>query len=59
MSDLKQSIFQKIIDKKFTKANSDFIDIMKDKTQDAIKTFKNTFVFIPKSVETEEPEEEK
>ncbi len=31
MSDLKQTIFQNILDKKFTKANKDFDGIMKDK----------------------------
>lgn len=55
MSDLKQTIFQNILDKKFTKANKGFDDIMKDKVFSAINDFKNNFKYNPVDASEVEP----
>ena len=47
MSNLKQTIFKNILDKKFTKANKDFNSIMKDKVFNAIDDIKKHFVYNP------------
>ena len=57
MSDLKKTIFQNILDKKFTKANKDFDGIMKDKVFNAIDDIKKHFVYNPSDAsEPETPE---
>jgi hypothetical protein len=55
MSDLKQTIFQNILDKKFTKANKDFDGIMKDKVFSAIADFKKDFTYNPSDASETEP----
>ena len=60
MSDLKKTIFQNILDKKFTKANKDFDGIMKDKVFNAIDDIKKQFVYNPSDAsEPEIPSSEK
>ena len=57
MSDLKKTIFQNILDKKYTKANKDFDGIMKDKVFNAIDDIKKHFVYNPSDAsEPETPE---
>ena len=57
MSDLKKTIFQNILDKKFTKANKDFDGIMKNKVFNAIDDIKKHFVYNPSDAsEPETPE---
>ena len=57
MSDLKKTIFQNILDKKFTKANKDFDGIMKDKVFNAIDDIKKHFVYNPSDAsKPEKPE---
>ena len=52
---VKNNIIQNIIDKKFTKANSEFGDMMRNKAYAAIDNFKQSFKYVvnePKPVET-------
>ena len=47
MSDeLKASIVQSVIDKKFSRANSEFANLMRDKAYSAIDDFKNAFKYV-------------
>jgi|TARA_B110000495_G_scaffold191580_1_gene194858 hypothetical protein len=47
MSDeLKASIVQNVIDKKFSRANSEFANLMRDKAYSAIDDFKNAFKYV-------------
>jgi|TARA_B100001964_G_scaffold5180_1_gene5585 hypothetical protein len=55
MSDLKQTIFQNILDKKFTKANKDFDGIMKDKVFSAVADYKKDFKYNPVDASEVEP----
>jgi len=55
MSDLKHTIFQNILDKKYTKANKDFEGIMKDKVFSAINNFKKDFTYSPSDTSEVEP----
>ena len=55
MSNLKQTIFKNILDKKFTKANKDFNSIMKDKVFSAIDGFKKDFTYNQSDVSETEP----
>ena len=65
MSDeLKASIVQNVIDRKFSRANTDFANLMRDKAYAAIDDFKNAFQYVAiqkkevegKSAEKKEPE---
>ena len=69
MSDeIKASLVQNVIDKKFSRANSDFANLMRDKAYSAIDDFKNAFQYVAiqkkeadaaaseKEVEKKEPE---
>ena len=47
MSDeIKASLVQNVIDKKFSRANSDFANLMRDKAYAAIDDFKNAFKYV-------------
>ena len=46
MSDSEPSIIKNIIDKKFTKANSQFTDMMRNKIYTAVDDFKKGFKYI-------------
>ena len=46
MSELKKSIVQNILDRKFSKANSEFGDMMRNKVYNAISDFKNGFKYV-------------
>ena len=47
MSDeLKASIVQNVIDRKFSRANSEFANLMRDKAYSAIDDFKNAFKYV-------------
>ena len=47
MSDeLKASIVQNVIDRKFSRANTDFANLMRDKAYSAIDDFKNAFQYV-------------
>ena len=69
MSDeIKASLVQNVIDRKFSRANSDFANLMRDKAYAAIDDFKNAFKYVAvqkkeaddkaaeKEVEKKEPE---
>ena len=47
MSDLKQTIFKNILDKKFTKANNEMAKLMKDKVFATIDQFKKNVKYNP------------
>ncbi len=46
MSDYEPSIVKNIIDKKFTKANNQFTDLMRNKIYTAVDDFKKGFKYI-------------
>jgi|TARA_R110002167_G_scaffold185090_1_gene385656 hypothetical protein len=47
MSDeIKSNIVQSVIDKKFSRANSEFANLMRDKAYSAIDDFKNAFKYV-------------
>ena len=46
MSDSEPSIVKNIIDKKFTKANNQFTDLMRNKIYTAVDDFKKGFKYI-------------
>ena len=47
MSDeIKSNIVQSVIDKKFSRANSEFANLMRDKAYSAIDDFKNAFQYV-------------
>ena len=65
MSDeIKASLVQNVIDRKFSRANSDFANLMRDKAYAAIDDFKNAFQYVAiqkkgaegKASEKKEPE---
>jgi len=65
MSDeIKASLVQNVIDKKFSRANNDFANLMRDKAYAAIDDFKNAFQYVAiqkkeaegKTAEKKEPE---
>ena len=66
MSDeLKASIVQNVLDRKFSRANSEFANLMRDKAYAAIDDFKNAFKYVAvqkaeaeKSEPAKEPEKE-
>ena len=58
---LKSNIIQSVLDRKFTKANADFGDLMKNKTYAAIDDFKSAFKYVsiakqPEETSSETPE---
>ena len=67
-TNLKASLVQNVIDRKFSRANSDFANLMRDKAYAAIDDFKNAFQYVAiqkkeaddraaeKEVEKKEPE---
>ena len=46
MSDSEPNIIKNIIDKKFTKANNQFTDLMRNKIYSAVNDFKKGFKYI-------------
>ena len=65
MSDeIKASLVQNVIDRKFSRANAEFANLMRDKAYAAIDDFKNAFQYVAiqkkevegKSAEKKEPE---
>ena len=59
MSDLKNSIFKNILDRKYTQANKSFQSVMKSKIFTGIDNFKKSFVYNPRDDSGEEvPKEE-
>ena len=67
-TNLKASLVQNVIDRKFSRANADFANLMRDKAYAAIDDFKNAFQYVAiqkkeaddraaeKEVEKKEPE---
>ena len=63
-TNLKASLVQNVIDRKFSRANADFANLMRDKAYAAIDDFKNAFQYVAiqkkevegKSAEKKEPE---
>ena len=57
MSDeLKANIIQNVLDRKFSRANVEFANLMKDKAYAAIDDFKNAFKYVAvQKAETEKP----
>jgi len=55
--DLKANIVQNVLDKKFSRANADFANLMRDKAYAAIDDFKNAFKYVVH--QKKEPEAEK
>ena len=56
--DLKASIVQNVLDKKFSRANSDFANLMRDKAYTAIDDFKNAFKYVAIQKKPEEGSKE-
>lgn len=55
MSDeLKANIIQNVLDRKFSRANVEFANLMKDKAYAAIDDFKNAFKYV--AIAQKEPE---
>tara|TARA_B110000495_G_scaffold183685_1_gene180139 strand:+ start:675 stop:863 length:189 start_codon:yes stop_codon:yes gene_type:complete len=59
MSELKQNIVKNILDRKFSKANSEFGDMMRNKVYDVIKDFKRDFKYVTQVKQTETGTEDK
>ena len=59
MSELKQNIVKNILDRKFSKANSEFGDMMRNKVYDVIKDFKRDFNYVTQVKQTETGTEDK
>tara|TARA_B110001454_G_C12638129_1_gene400006 strand:- start:426 stop:614 length:189 start_codon:yes stop_codon:yes gene_type:complete len=57
-TELKSNIIQNIIDKKFTKANSEFGDFMRNKAYAAIDNFKQSFKYVTHEIKPEEAPKE-
>lgn len=58
---LKSNIIQSVLDRKFTKANADFGNLMKNKSYAAIDDFKSAFKYVsiekkPEETSSETPE---
>ena len=53
---LKASIVQNVLDRKFSRANSEFANLMRDKAYAAIDDFKNAFKYV--AVQKKEAEAE-
>ena len=45
-TNLKASLVQNVIDRKFSRANADFANLMRDKAYSAIDDFKNAFKYV-------------
>ena len=52
--DAKASIVQNVLDRKFSRANAEFANLMRDKAYAAIDDFKNEFKYV--AVQKSEPE---
>tara|TARA_B100000029_G_scaffold464674_1_gene498783 strand:- start:42 stop:254 length:213 start_codon:yes stop_codon:yes gene_type:complete len=52
--DAKASIVQNVLDRKFSRANAEFANLMRDKAYAAIDDFKNAFKYV--AVQKSEPE---
>lgn len=58
-TNLKASIVQSVLDKKFSRANAEFANLMRDKAYAAIDDFKNAYSYVAvqkKDAETKETE---
>jgi len=58
-TNLKASLVQNVIDRKFSRANAEFANLMRDKAYAAIDDFKNAFKYVAvqkKDAETKETE---
>jgi hypothetical protein len=44
--DAKANIVQSVLDRKFSRANSQFADMMRDKAYQSIEDFKNAFKYV-------------
>ena len=53
---LKASIVQNVLDRKFSRANAEFANMMRDKAYTAIDDFKNAFKYV--AVQKAEPAKE-
>ena len=53
-TNLKASIVQSVLDKKFSRANAEFANLMRDKAYAAIDDFKNAYSYV--AVQKKEPE---
>tara|TARA_B110000438_G_scaffold260254_1_gene270211 strand:+ start:160 stop:345 length:186 start_codon:yes stop_codon:yes gene_type:complete len=58
MSDSEESIVRNIIDKKFTKANGQFTDMMRNKVYKAVDDFKKGFKYVTHD-KAPEPQQDK
>ncbi len=58
MSELKQNIVKNILDRKFSKANSEFGDMMRNKAYAAIDNFKQSFKYVSHEIKPEEAPKE-
>ena len=59
-TNLKASIVQSVLDKKFSRANAEFANLMRDKAYAAIDDFKNAYSYVAvqkKDAETKETKE--
>ena len=58
MSDNEQGIVKNIVDKKFTQANNQFTDMMRNKVYQAVSDFKTVFKYVTHDkVQEVEPKE--
>ena len=53
MSDLKKSIVKNILDRKFSKANGEFADMMRNKVYNTIADFKKGFKYVAQEKQPE------
>ena len=53
-TNVKASLIQSVLDRKFSKANTEFANLMRDKAYAAIDDFKNAFKYV--AVQKSEPE---
>ncbi len=58
-NDLKQSIIQSALDRKFSRANVEFANLMKDKAYAAIDDYKKAFKYVAIQQKEAEKEPEK
>jgi len=56
--EVKNTVLQNIIDKKFTKANYEFGDMMRNKAYAAIDNFKQSFKYVSHEIKPEEAPKE-
>lgn len=58
-TNLKASIVQNVLDRKFSRANAEFANLMRDKAYAAIDDFKNAYSYIAVEKAAKEIEKEK